>query len=199
MEFIDLAKQCAPMIHVQTMASLVKVESGFNPYAIGVVGGRLERQPRSHAEAVATAYNLEKLGFNWSAGYAQVNKKNFKKYGLTIETAFEPCPNLNAGGAILAECFIRALPKFPDQQHALRGSFSCYYSGNYSTGFRPDFRGQPSYVDKVVGTATGKVDRSAIPVYRTKTAPKGRGEVGTTGRELKTDVAADGPASSLVF
>lgn len=199
MEFIDLAKQCAPMIHVQTMTSLVKVESGFNPFAIGVVGGRLERQPRSRAEAIATAYNLEKLGFNWSAGYAQVNKKNFKRFGLTIETAFEPCRNLKAGGAILAECFVGALPKFPDQQHALRGSFSCYYSGNYSTGFRPDFKGQPSYVDKIVGNATGRVDKATIPVYRVSAAPKARAEVGAVSRNVKADVAADGPASSLVF
>jgi type IV secretion system protein VirB1 len=194
MEFVDLVKQCAPMVHVQTMTSLVKVESSFNPYNIGVVDGRLARAPRTREEAIATAYNLEKLGYNWSAGYAQVNKKNFKRLGLTIETAFDGCKNLAAGGTILAECFAGALKKFPDQQSALRGAFSCYYSGNYQTGFRPDFKGQPSYVDKIVGTATGTVDR-AIPVVRANPAPKER----TSGRTVRQIVDVDGSVSALVY
>ena len=41
------------------MEHVVKVESSFNPYAIGVVGGRLARQPRSLAEALSTARMLE--------------------------------------------------------------------------------------------------------------------------------------------
>ncbi|MBD3991081.1 transglycosylase SLT domain-containing protein, partial [Xanthomonas citri pv. citri] len=45
LEFMDLAQQCAPTVAPQTMAALVQVESGFNPYAIGVVDGRLARQP----------------------------------------------------------------------------------------------------------------------------------------------------------
>lgn len=153
MDFADLRAQCAPFIHEQTLHALVKVESGFNPYAIGVVGGRLQRQPRNKAEAVVTARQLEQLGYNYSVGLAQVNKHNFKKYGLTVESAFEPCESLRAGAKILAGCFEAAKGKFSTEQQALRGAFSCYYSGNFRTGFRPDFKGQPSYVDKVVGNA----------------------------------------------
>jgi type IV secretion system protein VirB1 len=57
-----------------------------------------------------------------------------------------------------------AVPKFDSQQHALQGAFSCYYSGNYSRGFRPDFKGQPSYVEKVVNNALNGV-KGAIPVW----------------------------------
>lgn len=197
MEFVDLATQCAPMVHVQTMTALVRTESGFNPYAIGVVNGRLVRQPRSLAEAVSTAESLERQGYNWSGGYGQVNRGNFKKYGLTLQTVFEPCRNLRVSGLILAECFAGALAKFPSQQHALRGSFSCYYSGNYSTGFRPDFKGQPSYVDKVVGNSTNGGVKGAIPVYRTVAAPKERAPVRTPDRE--SPLSADAPKSALVF
>ena len=194
MEFVDLAMQCAPMVHVQTMTALVRTESGFNPYAIGVVGGRLERQPRSLAEAVSTAESLERQGYNWSGGYGQVNRSNFKRFGLTLQTVFEPCRNLRTSGSILAECFVGALAKFPNQQHALRGSFSCYYSGNYSTGFRPDFKGQPSYVDKVVGAASNGGVRGAIAVRRTEAAPKER------ATERKPAEAAESVSkSSLVF
>ena len=57
----DCPDMALPM-HV--MQHVMRVESSFNPYAIGVVGGRLERQPRNLPEAVATARMLEKNGFN---------------------------------------------------------------------------------------------------------------------------------------
>ena len=56
----DCPDMALPM-HV--MQHVMRVESSFNPYAIGVVGGRLERQPRNLPEAVATARMLEKNGF----------------------------------------------------------------------------------------------------------------------------------------
>ena len=56
------------------MHHVVRVESSGNPYAIGVVGGRLQRQPKNLAEAVATAKMLEQKGFNFSLGLAQVNR-----------------------------------------------------------------------------------------------------------------------------
>lgn len=36
---------------MDTMRRIVHVESSYNPYAIGVVGGRLERQPRDKGRA----------------------------------------------------------------------------------------------------------------------------------------------------
>ena len=124
-------------VPVQTMAHVVRVESGFNPYAIGVVRGRLARQPRNLAEAVATANMLERLGYNFSLGIAQVNRYNLVRYGLgSYAKAFETCPNLQAGARILRECHDRA----GDWGKA----FSCYYSGNFTTGFRH------SYVQKVM-------------------------------------------------
>ena len=55
---IDLAAlllSCAPMVAQDTAHALIHVESGGNPFAIGVVGGALVRQPTHLAEAVATA------------------------------------------------------------------------------------------------------------------------------------------------
>jgi len=158
-EFMTLAEQCAPAVHPTTMAAVVRVESSFNPYAIGVVAGRLERQPRTKAEAVATAKSLEAAGFNFSVGVGQVNRYNLAKYGLSYDSAFEPCHNLRAASLILKECYDRASRKGLNAQDALQASFSCYYSGNFSTGFRPDFRGQPSYVQKVLNSA-GSADRA---------------------------------------
>ena len=64
------------------MQHIVRIESSGNPYAIGVVGGRLQRQPQNMSEAIATAKMLEKKGYNFSLGITQVNRYNLKKYGL---------------------------------------------------------------------------------------------------------------------
>lgn len=176
MDFIALAQQCAPSVHPQTLRAVAHVESSFNPFAIGVVGGRLARQPANKAEAVATAKDLEAKGFNFSLGVAQVNRYNLAKYGLDYEKAFEPCANMGAGAAILKDCYDRALVRFKNEQQALRASFSCYYSGNFKTGFVPDFKGQPSYVDKVLRSAGVAAPSAApaaapIPVFAEKQAP----------------------------
>src|SRR5271156_327816 len=122
LDFLLLAHQCAPAIHENTLAHVVKTESGYNPYAIGIVGAHLERQPRNLAEAVATSAWLNANGFNFSVGLGQVNKSNFTRYGLTRYTAFDPCRNLQASAAILKECYLRAYQVHPDEQRALRDS-----------------------------------------------------------------------------
>lgn len=163
LDFMVLAQQCAPTVAPQTMAAVVQVESSFNPYAIGVVGGRLQRQPKSQAEAVATAKALEADGWNFSVGVAQVNRYNLPKYSLTYEEAFEPCANVRVGSKILEDCYTRALPRTEgDRQRALHSAFSCYYSGNFTRGFRPDKAGEPSYVQKVLAQAN--VEAKPIPV-----------------------------------
>ncbi|MGO4395882.1 lytic transglycosylase domain-containing protein [Variovorax sp. M-6] len=151
--FEKLVAECAPDVHPTTLRGVVTTESSWNPYAIGVVGGRLDRQPRSHAEAVAAARELERKGFNFSMGLGQVNRYNLAKYGETYETIFEPCRNLRAGSAILKDCYQRAVAKMRVEQQALRAAFSCYYSGNFTRGFKPDSAGQPSYVQKVVANS----------------------------------------------
>lgn len=181
MDVMALAQQCAPAVHPTTMAAVMKVESGFNPFAIGVVGGRLARQPANKAEAVATAKALEEAGYNFSLGAAQVNRHNLSRFNLNYETAFDPCESIRAGGGILKECFERAKGRFPDEQHALQASFSCYYSGNFTTGFRQDFVGQPSYVQKVLNNAVVSSGAAAptavaIPVIRSATGKSASGK-----------------------
>lgn len=117
----------------EIMHHVVKVESSYNRFAIGVVGGRLIRQPRDLAEALATVSMLESKGYNFSLGLAQVNRYNLGKYGLdSYEKAFDVCSNLLAGSRILAECYGRSGNDWGK-------SFSCYYSGNFVTGFRDGY------------------------------------------------------------
>lgn len=114
----------------QVMRHVVHVESSANPFAIGVVGAQLVRQPKTLEEAVATAKMLESGGYNYSLGAAQVNRVNFRKYGLdSHEKAFDLCTNLAAGASILANCYASAGGDWGK-------AFSCYYSGDFVTGFR---------------------------------------------------------------
>ena len=149
---IDLAAlvlSCAPLVAQDTAHALIHVESAGNPFAIGVVGGALVRQPVNRAEAVATVAALEAAGWNYSVGLGQINKRNFQRFGLTATTAFEPCANLGAMQGILGECFARASQRQP-KQVALRDAFSCYYSGNFVTGHRH------GYVGKVLAAWTSR-------------------------------------------
>jgi type IV secretion system protein VirB1 len=153
---IDLAAlvlTCAPLVAQDTARALIQVESGGNPFAIGVVGGSLMRQPVNLPEALATVAALEAAGWNYSVGLGQINKRNFERYGLNPSTAFEPCANLTAMQGILGDCFARASRRADRQlttQAALRDAFSCYYSGNFLTGH------VHGYVGKVLAAWSSK-------------------------------------------
>lgn len=151
LDFLFLALSCAPNVAPETLSAIVHVESSYNPYAIGVVGGYLERQPKNLAEALSTVEQLDKEGFNWSAGIAQINKHNFKRYNLTNETVFHPCNNLYASARILEDCYLKAFNKTTKPE--LHAAFSCYYSGNYRRGFIPDKNSDISYVQKIINSA----------------------------------------------
>lgn len=156
MDFGTILLACAPLIAPGTARAVIDVESGGNPFAIGVVAGSLVRQPRTLPEAVATARALEAAGWNFSVGLGQVNKNNFTKYGLTLVSAFDACSNLQAMQGILSECFERASARARVQkndQAALRQAFSCYYSGNFQTGF------DHGYVNKVVAAWSDQRNR----------------------------------------
>lgn len=152
--FLALALACAPQVHPTTAQALVSVESSFNPYAIGVVGGALVRQPRTRAEALATIDTLRAAGWNYSVGLGQINVANFARLGLTPATALDPCTSLTAMQAVLAECYQRARPQ-AEPQTALRRALSCYYSGNFVTGMRH------GYVGRVVASARSLAARPA--------------------------------------
>ena len=163
--FLALAASCAPQIDIGTSSALVAVESGFNPYAIGVVGGALERQPTQLAEAVATARALQANGWNFSAGIGQINVRNFHRLGLTLEGAFNPCANLQAMQMILADCFDRARSRSASVQLALRKALSCYYSGNFTTGF------EHGYVRRVAAHVSRPAIGSASSIPHPKELP----------------------------
>jgi type IV secretion system protein VirB1 len=158
MDFAAVAELCAPGVPADTLSRIASVESSFNPYAIGVVGGRLARQPKNKDEAVATANMLAANGWNYSVGIIQVNQKHFARFGLTAETAFDPCVNLRVGSSIFNDCLKGA----GGGASATANALSCYYSGNYVTGYRQ------GYVARVLGASPSRAAMGdAIPVIAT--------------------------------
>lgn len=155
MEMMACQKLAVP---AEIMHHIIDVESGFNPYAIGVVGGQLVRQPKNLGEALATVQMLDAKGYNFSVGLTQVNRVNLGKYGLdSYEKAFDTCPNLSVGARILAECYASSGGDWGK-------SFSCYYSGNFVTGYRD------GYVQKIyasMGQGTKVNSTAAIPLQMT--------------------------------
>lgn len=156
LDIAALVQNCAADVPSSVMQAVVSVESSKNPFAIGVVGGRLQRQPRTLSEALATAEMLERSGWNFSLGVAQVNRYNLSKYGLDYQRAFDPCKNLQAASKILNECYGRAHQQEPNGYKAWQMAFSCYYSGNFSVGFKH------GYVQKVV-SAMGSPYSPVLP------------------------------------
>lgn len=176
---------------MDVMQHVVSVESSFNRYAIGVVGGRLVRQPSSLGEAVATARMLRDRGFNFSLGLAQVNRYNLSRYGLTFERAFQACPNLQAGARILADCLVRSGNDWGK-------SFSCYYSGNFVTGFRE------GYVQKVFasmrrdGPASAAHQTGAIDVVQSRHVTRNAGWAEVPPTLVARRVQAETPQTAAV-
>lgn len=139
--FLALAMQCAATVHPDTAQDVARVESGFNPLAIGVVGQKKGIFPANLPEALAHVNRLRGEGRNFSVGLMQINQANFRRYHMTAARLFDPCTNLSIFEKIITDCYQRggSLPR----------ALSCYYSGNFTTGQQAEaaFR-QTSYVQR---------------------------------------------------
>lgn len=157
----ELSGKCAPSANPHTMQFLIQNESRAFIYALNVNGNwHLARQPRDEREAVGFARWLLAHGMSFDVGLMQVNSANFPKTGLSLHDLFEPCHNVKAGYAVLADCYKRALYQDGNKQAALRKALSCYNTGSFTSGFRN------GYVQKVVAIAqasTGEDAQVLIP------------------------------------
>lgn len=139
-----LLKTCADQMHPAISYAIVRTESNFNPYAIGVNrSAGLRKQPSNYAQAVSVARNLIAAGKNIDLGIAQINSSNLRWLGLSVEQAFDPCSNLKAMQRVYLGCLSRA--GNGGQGTAMQRAWSCYNTGNHRRGFTN------GYVAKVTG------------------------------------------------
>lgn len=153
--FLALALQCAPAVHPSTLYPVVKTESAFNPYAIGVKDGALSRQPQSLVEAQAAVKKLVEEGKSFAVGLGQIHRQHFDASDpRQVAEMFEPCHNLKLSGDELRRWYARALPGSASKQEAIRKAISGYYSGNLTRGFTPETSfGGTSHVERVLANA----------------------------------------------
>lgn len=158
-DLLPLILTCASSIHVETMYPLIKTESAFNPYAIAIVRDTpLSKQPRTKEEAEQVIDELEAKGANFSVGLGQINKVNFKRFNLTAKQLLDPCTNLQISEKILNECYERS----PGAK--IGQALSCYYSGNFRTGYTNDIAGLPTYVERVINNYKPESEISSIKI-----------------------------------
>jgi type IV secretion system protein VirB1 len=149
----QLAARCAPSVAFETLAAIMRTESGFRPFALGVNGpGGGPVFPATREAAVALATDLvQRQGRSVDLGLMQVNSGNLRALRLTVEEALDPCTNLAAGARILREGYAAARRSEADPQQALRIAFSRYNTGHPKRGFAN------GYVQRVQGAAEAVV------------------------------------------
>ena len=143
-----LAAQCAPSVASPTLLAVVRVESGFDPLAIGVNGPqRTQFHPGTAAEARTTAERLISQGVSVDLGLGQINSKNLSALGLTVSDAFDACTNLEASGRVLQAAYASTSREREGRDLAVLKALSIYNTGRTDRGFRN------GYVAKVTAAA----------------------------------------------
>jgi len=144
--FTRLAGACAPEVAPGTLAALAAVESRFNTLAIYDNTTHEVLLPRDQPEAVAVAQRAIAAGDSVDLGLMQINSRNLAPLHLSVSGAFEPCPSLHAGAALLAKDYDGGRTP-AEEQAALRAALSRYNTGTARGGFAN------GYVAQVISAA----------------------------------------------
>ena len=133
--------ECINDVHATTLQSVIRNESGGDPFAINVniIKGKPRpkyRQPTSKKQAITLAKHYIALGHSVDLGLTQVNSRNLSHYRVSITDMFDPCTNLRVGSTILYDAYQRALKVDSNNQSALLKALSIYNTGNMRYGFK---------------------------------------------------------------
>jgi type IV secretion system protein VirB1 len=138
-------QQCAPNVGARTMAAIVQVESGGNPYAMHDNTSGRSYFPAEKSDAVALANALLAQGHSVDLGISQINSNNLPGIGLSVDNAFDACRNLQAGARILSHDYRTAAAQFGGGQYALRRAIGAYNTGSI-------YRGD-GYIERILAAA----------------------------------------------
>lgn len=150
--FLAVAMQCAATVHPSTSLDVARAESGLNPYAIAEIipksgrrsGGKgfITHMPKTKEDATSIVNRIEAKNRRYSVGLMQITSTNFTKYGVTAAQLFDPCTSLSVFEKIITDCYQRG--------GTLERALSCYYSGNFETGLKPEAElSHTSYVQRI--------------------------------------------------
>jgi type IV secretion system protein VirB1 len=183
--------QCGPTVAPTTTQAIIQVESGGNPLAIGDNNLRRSFSPGSKREAVSLATQLIAQGHSVDLGLMQINSQHLASMGLTLDEVFDPCRNVRAGTAILAD-FYRRYPN-EDPGCTLYNALSAYNTGQAWKG--------AGYVNRVLAAAGVKYRVRFVPVEDQGLAgnPIKSADAVAPAREKKRNRKAKSAASPFFF
>ncbi len=186
----DLMQQCAPEVSPVLMHALVRTESAWRPFAIGMdTKHGAVKQPASLEEAVATAKSLAASGRKFSVGLAQIHMSNIALYGLTWEQAFNPCTNLSLGQKILWNFYHRASASGYSGVAAIWAALRGYNSGGVNRVISDDYANR---IFAYMSTTPPSVQ--IAPLVTTKVQPS----IKTLSIATPPQLAADEPQQTAV-
>jgi type IV secretion system protein VirB1 len=124
----DFYAACGPLVHPDTIAAVVAVESSGHPWAIGTPHGAYF--PRTRGEAMRVLAKALRSESSVDIGLMQINSQWLPKLHLTPEALLEPCTNVRVGAAILAANFVAAARPGRSLLATLVAALSAFNSGS---------------------------------------------------------------------
>ena len=218
---LEMMTACAPNVAPATLERIIRVESAGQPLAVNAnvkwvivrdkdgkpvmvttVDGKTQPERKKVVfkspieiktvqDAVTVAYMAIDGGHSVDLSYMQVNSKNLKTLGYSVEDMFDPCKNLAAGARVLTAFYSAALPKYPTEQAALRAALSAYNTGDFEKGFTNGYLARYG----VNGPSTALVSVPAFNPYTADSAvsfrqpPKKEEALSSTKEEVKPALA----------
>ena len=181
---LGIAAQCAPGVAPSTIAAVVHTESKGYQLALNVNGvARQPVRPTSAEAAAKVARAYIARGYSVDLGLAQINSRNMAVLGLSWESVFDPCTNINAAGKVLMGNYQRVSSgRLP--QEALRVALSMYNTGSKTRGFRN------GYVGRVLNNA-GKSNGVTAMSYNPMPPLSAQPEMAVLPRTMLADLAAE--------
>jgi type IV secretion system protein VirB1 len=165
---LGLARACAPAVAPETLLSVARAESGFDPFVVAAnTTPRRVFHPASADAATAIAGALIRAGRSVDLGLGQINSRTLAGLGLGLADAFDPCRNLATSARVLEDGYLRAAPAPGDEQTALRTALSRYNTGDPQRGIRN------GYVARVTRAA-----REVVPAIAPDPPPAPRADDG---------------------
>lgn len=149
---LAVVQACAPNVAPGTMLPVLMGESGFHPDAV----------------------NVNRNG-TIDLGIAQINSTNWRRLGLTAETALDPCRSVAAAQRVLIENYHPANGTPEAQQAALRVTLAAYNAG-------PLGGKNPAYVHRIEQVAA-----QLIPELRVEGVPPSPAPLSAPSKAIADD------------
>lgn len=133
---LSLARQAAPAVAPDTIATFCEQESGRRPFAIHDNTTGDSYDPSSAPDAIRLARGLIRAGHSVDLGLLQVNFTGPTRRGLSVAEAFTPARNMAVGASILADAYRACQGRTDGAAATLRCAAALYNAGRQDAAGR---------------------------------------------------------------